>query len=529
MDPLALTTSIIELGLSIKESIDKFSQRRSHAKELASDVVADLQRIEGFFERNQATLSEDESLGPLRDSLDVLKSDLYRAHKRCQTYEPRKNDTKYKRLVSVVKLWLESDEIEADLVRIKERIQTSMNCLSLLSNGRVEVRVAKMEGILVNMYQGRRRIQQFDSVFTQGLLNGDPGLGAFDPSPSEVDKVGIQYIRLKAMELIDTISTATLITGVTVLSNSSAYTVLPVVRPALHNIIFKTAELQALTSSNDILISELCENTSDLLDMLEALESPDILLGILGAVENRLRQTLRLGTHRLRLPRHIKEEEEGALDFLEKTLSLRDYYAISHACYQSAACSIRDEDLKRASEYIQFSRSRLERRASPSTFHRMKFLNSLMPSIYYHSTRGQAEDCFSYCKEALEVIQPCIASTTLENVNVINSASAIQRQTEVLDLLAFAQVRNSDYTSAYYTGMACMTSLTALSNLDKSQLPDNFDYLPHILEAMQQDMPTWTSLMRNPEHRRSSYIEDYIDDDDTADDSTRPVVWGEAY
>ncbi|KAJ8473698.1 hypothetical protein ONZ45_g16202 [Pleurotus djamor] len=523
MDPLALTTSIIELGLSIKESIDKFAERRSHAKELANDALVNLRYIAGFYEENQSMLSH-EALGPLRDSLDLLKSDLNRVHKRCQIYEPKQDTPRLKRLAKPLKLWMDSDKIEADLIQIEKRIQASMNRISLLSGARVEVRVTKIEGILVS-YESRSRIQQFDSAFTQGLLNGDPGLKALNRSPSEVDKVGIQYIHLKVMELIDTISMANLITRVMMPSDPVTYSGLPVVQPALHNIIFKTAELQALTSSKDVLISELCENAFNLTDMLEALESPDILLGIVGAIENRLRHTLRLGTHRLRLPRHINEEEEQALDGLETILYLRDYYAIRYAYDQSAAYSLRDEDFKRASEYIQFSRSRLELRASPSNRHRLNFLDSLMPSIYHHSIRGQVEQCFSYCAEALEVIQPCIASTTPE-IPITVHAGALQKQVEILYWFASAQARNGDYTSAYYTGMECMTSLRALSNLDKSQLPDNFDYLPEFLGYLQQYVSTWTSVVRNPENRRTSYIEEYVDEDDTCDGSPRQIELG---
>ncbi|KAJ8502513.1 hypothetical protein ONZ45_g11695 [Pleurotus djamor] len=507
MDPLALTTSIIEIAFKVKDSIDTLARRRSRAKELANDVLVNLLRLAEFCERNKSALLYT-ALGPLRDSLDVLKHDLHLIHQRCKAYKPNQGSSTFKRLASTFKLWMDSDEIEEDLVRIKDRTRDSLEFIMLLSCARMEVGIMKLEGILVS-YESRCRLQQFDSAFTQGLLNGDPGLGAFDRSPSEVDNVGIRYIRLKAMELIDTISMATLITGVMIASDPSTYNVLPVVQPALHNIMFKMAELQALTSSKDILISELYENTFDLFVMLRLLGIPDISLGILGAVENRLRQTLRLGTHRLRLPRHINEEEEQALDFLEKTLSLRDYYAISHACYQSAACSIRDEDVKRASEYIQFSRSRLERRASPSNYHR------------------QVEECFSYCAEALEVIQPCIASTTPEN-SITAHAGTLQTQVAVLNCLSFAQARDGDYTSAYYTGMGCMTSLRALSNIDKSRLPVDFNYLPDFMEYLQEEMPTWTSYVRNPEHR-TSYIEEYVDDDDTADDSTRLIVWGEAY
>ncbi|KAJ8502510.1 hypothetical protein ONZ45_g11696 [Pleurotus djamor] len=519
MDPLTLTTSIIELGLMIKESIDKFARCRSHAKELASHVVVDLQRIEGFFEKNQTILSQDKTLGPLRDSLD-----LYHVHKRCQFHEPRKNDTKYKRLVSVVKLWMESDEIEADLVRIKERIQTSMNCISLLSNGRVEVRVAKMEGILVNMYEGRRRIQQFDSAFTQGLLGGDPGLGAFDRSPSELERIDIQYIHVKAEELIHTISRATLtiggrMFGIPTYSGTNT-------KPAIFHIIFRTAELQALAHSENTPIIDFCQKTLDLIDMLEQLEMMGILLRILRTVENRLRQALRLGTGRVRLPRHIQEEEEGAFDYLQTILYYQNYYyTLDRACDPSAAYSICEEDVERASESIQFSRSRLERMSSPSNYHRMNFLDSLLPSIYYHSIRGQVEECFSYCAEALEVIQPCIASTTRKK-DIIH-AGALQSQVGILYWFASAQARNGDYTSAYYTGTECFSSLVALSNIDKSLLPDNFDYLPEFLGYLQEEMPTWTSVVRNPE-RRTSYIDDDIDDDNTADDSTRLIVWGEA-
>ncbi|KAJ8507011.1 hypothetical protein ONZ45_g10583 [Pleurotus djamor] len=503
MDPLALTTSIIELGLSIKETIDKFAERRSRAKELACDALVNLRYIAEFYDKNH---------------------DLYRVHKRCQIYEPKQDIHRLKRLAMPLKLWMDSDKMEADLIQLEKRIQTSMNRISLLSGARVEVRITKIESILANAYESRVRIQHFDSAFTQGLLGGDPGLGAFDRSPSELDDVDIQYINLKAMKLIGTISAVTFTSEVTrALPPMTIYTVFPMVPPAPHNIVFSIVKLQALASSENTPIEDFSQNTFNLIDMLEQLEMMDILLRILGTVENRLRQTLGLGTRKLRLPRHIKEEEEDALDYLEAILYYQNYYGLPSQCDHSAACSICDEHVKRTSEYIQFSRSLLVRRASPSNYHRIKFSDSLMPSIYYHSTRGQVEACFGYCSEALEVIQPCIASTTRKIP--INHAGALQFQVSVLGWLAVAQVRDCDYTSAFHTGMACMTSLKALSNIDKSALPDNFDYMTRILEDMYEEMPTWTSVVRNPEHR-TSYIEEYIDEDDAGDGSPRQIEWG---
>ncbi|KAJ8462136.1 hypothetical protein ONZ45_g18043 [Pleurotus djamor] len=238
----------------------------------------------------------------------------------------------------------------------------------------------------------------------------------FGLSPSELERIDIQYIHVKAEELIHTISRATLTIGSRVFSIPT-HASINTNPTTIHHIISTTAELQALTSSESTPITDFSQNTFDLIEMLEQIGMRDILLRILGTVENRFRQTLRLGTHRLRLPRHIKEEEEGALDFLETILYLRDHYAIS------------------------------------------------------------------------------------------------------------PQARNGDYTSAYHTGMECISSLKALSSIDKSLLPDDFNYLPEFLGHLQEEMPTWTSVVRNPEHR-TSYIEDYIDDDDTADDSTRLIVWG---
>ncbi|KAJ8454378.1 hypothetical protein ONZ45_g19332 [Pleurotus djamor] len=528
MDPIGLTTSILEIGFQIKDSIDTFARRRSHAKALASDVVADLQRIAEFYEKHTSILSH-EALGPLRDSLDALKSDLYRVHKRCQVFELTKDDSQLKRLVSNVKLWMDSEDIDADLVRIEKRIQTSMKYIMLLSGARVEVRVTKIESILANAYQSRGHIQQFDSVFTQELLHGDSGLRAFDHSLSELDHVDLQYVHLKAMKLIGAISVATLKICGAKLSANLIYA-RTITKPAMYNIIFRTAQLQALVSRENIPITDLCRKTLPLVRMLNHLGAMGIIQKLLGTVEIRLRQTLRLGIHRLRLPPHIKEEEEDAFDALERILYSQQMYGLGYGCGKSStADSICHWDIKRAPEYIWFSRSRLERRAAPSIHHCMRFLRSLMPSIYYHTIRGQVEECITYCLEALEVIQPCthMTSTSRENPNIVVAAGALQSQILVLDHLSLMQALDCDYTSAYHTGLNCITSIKVLSNIDKSMFPDDLDCFPGVSEYYQRKMPTWTSVVRNPEHR-ISYIEDSVDNDDAGDGSPGPrqIEWG---
>ncbi|KAJ8507025.1 hypothetical protein ONZ45_g10566 [Pleurotus djamor] len=448
MDLVGLAMSVIEMGLKVKESIDELAQRRSRAKELASDILVDLLRIAGFCERNKSPLSAA-ALRPLCDSLDALNRDLHRFHKRCKAYEPKQGDAKFKRLASAFKLWMDSDEIEQSLVRIRERIQNSMN---------------------------------------------------FIVSPYEFDDIDVQYIRLKSMKLADTVSGAIVTSGTTFTLIDSHYSVLG--EPALQNAISTIADLQARANTAKLPIVRLFEGIVFLAQMFDSLGAMDIIQNILRTAENCIRRSLRLGTHRLQLPYHINEEAEDDFDLLEAIICYRNLYAMDYVCGESVACRISDEDVKYACEGVQFSRSRLERRMSPSNHHRMSFLHSLMPSIRYHAIRGQIEECFSYCSEALEVIQACGVAAAHEITNIID-AGVLQSQVEVLHYLSVAQVRACDYTSAYHTGMNCITSINALSDIRESLLPDDFEYFPYLLEYSQQELPTRTSIVRNPEHRTS--------------------------
>ncbi|KAJ8507010.1 hypothetical protein ONZ45_g10584 [Pleurotus djamor] len=401
MDPIALTISVIEIGLKVKDSL---SLRRSRAKELASDLVVNLLRIAEFCGENKLTLSKSTALGPLCHSLDVLQRDLYRIHQHCKAYEHDRGDATHRRLASAFKLWMGSDEIEEDLVRIKDRIQTSMNCILVLSCARTEVGIMRLEGtILANAHETRSCIQQLDRVFTQQLLHRDPGLQAFDHSPSEVDDIDIQYICLKSMKLIDTISVSTFASCGT---NTFKGLRLPLfgalLEPKLHNALFAIADLQSRARSEILPITSIVGYALYLMNTCAGLGALDVGLKILAAVEGCIRRTLRLGTLRLRLPHHIEDEEEDDFDSLEAIVSLRIATTLADLSEQPPGDYICDDDiiLQQTSHALQFSRDRLKWRTSHSTFHRVQFVDKLIPLIRYHASRGTAPKLWRLSKPA---------------------------------------------------------------------------------------------------------------------------------
>ncbi|KAJ8456634.1 hypothetical protein ONZ45_g18644 [Pleurotus djamor] len=523
MDPLSISAtaiSLVETGLKIKESVDKVTKVRSRARELSRDVLDDLLRIAAFCELNKDHLSHI-TLGPLCHSLDALKSDMHHAHIICLRYERKSSDGTLSRLAAGIKLWIDSEEIEALLAGLKERIHTSLSCITFLTCARVEIGIMKLqEVLLVHPHDVRSRVQQLDRVFAQRVHDGDSGFNPLDALSTEIDYIDLQYIGLKANKIVEVLFDTTRF-PMDVFHVSLSRIELS---PDLHLIGVHNAEdTQSHGSFCADIVSTLTqlwvgiypsnridpnENmillTLNAARMLRAIGSSDVALSLCDSLECLFRSA-RISQVSLRADIFYL--------FLNQIITLKAIIILTAA----QSTRRKEEAVGLMLQAVDVYRVQLpfitgQHFLLASNLH---FLNSA-----YHCL-GYAEECAASCLESLDLLN------TVDCPDDYSYACVLQLYSFALYHLSFARKRTGHFTEAFHAGIQCMAASEELLSMDFC-LPFDFKMPFQERAYLKYYLPAFTSIVRGPVSG-TSWIEEHMDDEDDGDASDRDdaeVEWG---
>ncbi|KAJ8489595.1 hypothetical protein ONZ45_g13525 [Pleurotus djamor] len=486
MDPLSISAtaiSLVETGLKIKESVDKVTKVRSRARELSRDVLDDLLRIAAFCELNKDHLSHI-TLGPLRHSLDALKSDMHHAHTICLRYERKSSDGTLSRLAAGIKLWIDSEEIEALLAGLKERIHTSLSCITFLTCARVEIGIMKLqEVLLVHPHDVRSRVQQLDRVFAQRVHDGDSGFNPLDALSTEIDYIDLQYIGLKANKIVE------------VLFDTTRFP-MDVFHVSLSRIEL-SPDLHLIGVHN-------AEDTQSHGSMLRAIGSSDVALSLCDALECLFRSA--------RISQVSLRADIFCL-FLNQIITLKAIIILTAA----QSTRRKEEAVGLMLQAVDVYRVQLpfitgQHFLLASNLH---FLNSA-----YHCL-GYAEECAASCLESLDLLN------TVDCPDDYSYACVLQLYSFALYHLSFARKRAGHFTEAFHAGIQCMAASEELLSMDV-YLPFDFKMPLQERAYLKYYLPTFTSIVRGPVFR-TSWIEEHtddVDDGDASDGDDAEVEWG---
>ncbi|KAL0959736.1 hypothetical protein HGRIS_011427 [Hohenbuehelia grisea] len=170
MDPISITAfaiGLVDIASKVKDSIDKVAQNHTRLSQLADDVLRGMTDIKDFcdaHDKTQALAGATE----LRGALNAVATELNRAYKRCKIPELRATRTPFAKVLSKLSAWLNRAEIEADISRLREEVQTCHLRFISFSSARNE------RNILLVLHDQRVMMRQVDRLFQQMLLENRP-------------------------------------------------------------------------------------------------------------------------------------------------------------------------------------------------------------------------------------------------------------------------------------------------------------------------------------------------------------------
>ncbi|KAJ7627852.1 ankyrin repeat-containing domain protein [Mycena polygramma] len=134
-DPLSIASEVFELGIAIKESIEKVGENKENLAALKKEVldtVTELQKLAKGHPEKVPT-------GELKTALQNLTEQLKTINTNCQAL------TQSKGISAFLKAWLKRDKVEAEIKKLKENRTNCYTQFQLLSITRVEGHVARTE------------------------------------------------------------------------------------------------------------------------------------------------------------------------------------------------------------------------------------------------------------------------------------------------------------------------------------------------------------------------------------------------
>ncbi|KAJ7658333.1 hypothetical protein DFH06DRAFT_1472942 [Mycena polygramma] len=134
-DPLSIVQGVFELGMAIKESIDKVVDNKKNLADLKKEVLDTVEELEHL-----AKGTEDKvPTGRLKTALATLTNQLNTINTNCQAL------TQPEGIHALGKAWFKRDKIAAEINKLKERRKECREQFQLLSLARVEGTTARTE------------------------------------------------------------------------------------------------------------------------------------------------------------------------------------------------------------------------------------------------------------------------------------------------------------------------------------------------------------------------------------------------
>ncbi|KAF4583489.1 hypothetical protein EYR38_002240 [Pleurotus pulmonarius] len=202
MDPLSITASIvtfIDVAKRIKDSVDKIGQNRQTLKELMNDVLDELTELRKLCQHREGELARARLDYDAVHSLEGLESDL---NKVLQQILERRKRNRLSSLKAYVAVWAKNTEIEAHILRLKDRVSSVHRRFTYIASLRME------HGLLVVTTEHRMRMARMEGLVSQLLIDSD----ASGAAPASVldhaspDGVEFQFLRLQVRKIVDRLS-----------------------------------------------------------------------------------------------------------------------------------------------------------------------------------------------------------------------------------------------------------------------------------------------------------------------------------
>ncbi|KAF8149225.1 hypothetical protein K438DRAFT_451347 [Mycena galopus ATCC 62051] len=216
-DPITITTTfitlatfikdLIEVGQSIKRSIEKVAENRRCIRELTDDVLHTLADL-----ANLTRGQEDIFQAPaLSSALGDLKANMIYVHSTCLKIRPVQRGPGLRGLGSQIMIWMKRDDVEGKIRRLKEHVNKCYLQFAVFAVARIEQRTARIEDtslstanttlrleqtLMVNQVENQVRWRQVEVLMARMLLETEFGENIMNQTIEIISSVGFTNSRM---------------------------------------------------------------------------------------------------------------------------------------------------------------------------------------------------------------------------------------------------------------------------------------------------------------------------------------------
>ncbi|KAJ7782530.1 hypothetical protein DFH07DRAFT_1055278, partial [Mycena maculata] len=231
-DPITVATTLItfvtfikdliEVGQSIKESIEKVGENRRRIRELTNDILLSLVDLANLTQGREDEYQAPELLGALGE----LKANMLHVLSMCRKLIPVERMLGLRGFGSQVKVWMKRNEVEREIQRLKEHVNSCYIKFTAFSTARIEERAACIEDmsldtgnttlrveqtVIINHVENQVRLRRLEGMVARILLEDQFGQDFMSRTveiislDSTHESLESQYLSSQTIRLIDSL------------------------------------------------------------------------------------------------------------------------------------------------------------------------------------------------------------------------------------------------------------------------------------------------------------------------------------
>ncbi|KAJ7633462.1 hypothetical protein DFH06DRAFT_692635 [Mycena polygramma] len=226
MDPISAVTTVItlatfvkdliDLGRSIKRSIELVKHNRRRIRELGDELVKTLYDLSNLMSEREQMFHTPELL----QALAGLKEDMLTVASDLRKFELAECKAPILRAKSHFKAWLKRYDAEAEIKRLKKHVNGCFVKFTTFSVARIEYTSVRVEQTLVlNNVESQVKLQRLEGMMAQMLLDTEFGQNVLNKmvevisTDSNHESLEYQYLSIQTMRLIESIGSLSVDSG----------------------------------------------------------------------------------------------------------------------------------------------------------------------------------------------------------------------------------------------------------------------------------------------------------------------------
>ncbi|KAJ7678726.1 hypothetical protein B0H17DRAFT_103007 [Mycena rosella] len=223
MDPITATTTVITLatfikdlidvGQSIKRSIEKVRENRRRIRDLADDILSTLSKLADLSRVDERTFQAPAHLSALGD----LKADMDHILSICKKISSAEPLPGIRGFRSQIKVWIKRDDVEAEIRRLKKHVNKCLLQFTTFSTARIEQTTHRTENttlrveqrLIVNHVENQIRLRRVEGLMARVLVETPFGQNVMSQtieiiaSDTTHQTLEFQYLSAQAMRVVD--------------------------------------------------------------------------------------------------------------------------------------------------------------------------------------------------------------------------------------------------------------------------------------------------------------------------------------